>query len=271
MKPDAALVRRADAAEAAACRDMYAAGEGTPLGLAAREVAGATLLVAKGIPMPLFNRVIGLGNAAPATERDLDAVAAEYRAAGIRQWWIHLSPGAQPAALAEMLAARGYAPAQRKAWAKFLRGTAPVPRLDTGLEIRALRAGEENALAEALGAAFEMPPPAAAWFARIAVLPAWRAVVAHDGARVVGGGLLFLHGEDAWLGAGGVRPEARGRHVHRALMLARIGLALEAGCRAIATETGEQMGDEPNPSLRNMLACGFEKVCSRLNYASPTA
>jgi hypothetical protein len=52
-------------------------------------------------------------------------------------------------------------------------------------------------------------------------------------------------------------------------MLARIGLAIEEGARHLVTETGEQIGDEPNPSLRNMLACGFAKICSRENFAAP--
>jgi hypothetical protein len=49
-------------------------------------------------------------------------------------------------------------------------------------------------------------------------------------------------------------------------MAARIRPAIEAGCTAIVTETGEPVGDEPNPSLANMLRCGFVRVASRLNY-----
>lgn len=58
----------------------------------------------------------------------------------------------------------------------------------------------------------------------------------------MGGGLLYLAGRDAWLGA---------------------------GARRIFTETGEQVGDERNHSLANMQWCGFTRVCSRLNYAAP--
>jgi len=51
-------------------------------------------------------------------------------------------------------------------------------------------------------------------------------------------------------------------------MAARIRGAIEAGCTAIVTGTGEPVGDEPNPSLANMLRCGFARVGSRLNYES---
>jgi hypothetical protein len=53
-------------------------------------------------------------------------------------------------------------------------------------------------------------------------------------------------------------------------MTLRIGLAIDAGCTEIVTETGEPVGDEPSPSLRNMRACGFSQAYSRLNYSAPT-
>ena len=81
--------------------------------------------------------------------------------------------------------------------------------------------------------------------------------------------MLFIEGDTAWLGSGGVLPESRGHHAHRALMTLRIELAIQAGCRHIITETGEPVGDESNPSLRNMEACGFSKLFSRKNYAAP--
>lgn len=121
-----------------------------------------------------------------------------------------------------------------------------------------------------IAATFEMPPGWAPWFARLLSEPRWRGVAALDNGQMIGGGLLHLQGSNAWLGAGGVRPEARRRGAHRAMMTLRIQEAIDAGCTRIITETGEAMADEPNPSLRNMEACGLNKICSRLNYAAPT-
>ncbi len=267
-------IRAADAIEAAAFRDMYAAAPPAlraQLGFDVQEIAGATLLVARGAPEPFFNRVIGLGVTQPDSEAALDAVIAAYRAAGVKSWWIHLTPGAEPAALASWLARRGFVLAKRRAWAKVLRGTEAPPEVATPLEVRAARAGEEHALADSIAAAFGMPAAFAPWFAALAFRQHWRAYVALDAGRVVGGGLLYLDGTDAWLGAGAVRAEQRGRHAHRALMALRIREALAAGCARIFTETGEPVGDEPNPSLANMQWCGFRRVCSRLNYAAPAA
>lgn len=270
--PDLSLVRDLDAVEAAAYRDMFAAAPkelSSALGLATREVAGATLLMAPGLPTPMFNRVIGLGNAKQASDEDLERIAGGYREAGIESWWIHLSPGARPESLATTLGRRGFTLPARKAWVKVLRDDPAPLAVDTDVEIRAIRTGEEQALGETLCAAFGMPASMAGWFARLAVRPNWQAVVASDGRRIVGGGLLHRQDRFAWLGAGGVRPEARGRRVHRALMALRIRLAIAAGQTRVTTETGEPVGDEPNPSLRNMTACGFARVFTRLNLAAP--
>ena len=273
MNPlDLALVRDLDAVEAAACRDMLAAAPqelSSALGLATREVAGATLLMAPGLPTPMFNRVIGLGNAQSASDDDVERIATAYREAGIRSWWIHLSPGARPESLAAALGRRGFALPALKAWVKVLRDDPAPLEVETDVEARPIRKGEEQALGETLCAAFEMPASMAGWFACLAVRPGWQAVAASDRGRIIGGGLLHLQDRFAWLGAGGVRPEARGRRAHRALMALRIRLAIEAGRTRITTETGEPVGDEPNPSLRNMAACGFAKVFARLNFVAP--
>jgi hypothetical protein len=273
-EPSLSMIHHLDAVEAAAYRDLFAAAPAAlaaRLGLSVHKLAGAVLLVAPGIPSSMFNRVIGLGNVQPADEAVLTDIETVYRDAGVKEWWMHLSPGARPAALVDRLAARGYAPPPRSTWAKMLRGIEPPEDVATGLDVRLIRPGEEGALGTTVCAAFGMPAEWAPWFARAAVREHWQGVAAFDGDRLIGGGLLYRDGKDAWLGAGGVLPEARGRHAHRALMLLRLRLAIAAGCTRITTETGEPVGDEPNPSLRNMYACGFSKVCSRLNYAAPAA
>jgi len=271
---DLSRMHQLDAIEAAAYRDMF---ENAPralagaLGIETREVAGATLLMAPGMPTPMFNRVIGLGNEFPATDDALDAIGDVYRDAGTGEWWLHLTPGAQPAGLEATLTARGFVQASRPAWAKVVRDRAPPAPVETALDIRLVMKGEEPALGETLCLAFEMPGAWGAWFSQLASLPQWRAVGAFDHGKMVGGGLLYLNGNEAWLGAGGVLPAARRQHAHRALMTLRIQLAIDAGCDQIATETGEPVNEEPNPSLRNMYASGFVKAFLRRNYAAPTS
>jgi hypothetical protein len=261
-----------EAVEAGACREIFAAAPqdlAAALGIRTVEVAGATLLIASGIPDPFFNRVIGLGVHRPATEAELDQVIATYREAGCKKWWLHLTPGAQPAAIPKWLAARGFAPPPRRSWAKMLRATEPPPSFATTLEVRQAMSSEFGATAEAICRAYGMPIAFTPWFESISRRAHWRTYAAIEHGSVVGAGLLYLDGASAWLGAGGVRSEYRGRNAHRVLMAMRIADAIAAGCNRITTETGEPVSDEPNPSLANMQRCGFSKVYSRLNYAAP--
>jgi GNAT superfamily N-acetyltransferase len=269
----AAAIDRLDGAEATAYRDMFAAAPAPlarSLGLEAREIAGATLLIAPGLPAPEFNRVVGLGNGGAVSDAQLDAVAQAYRAAGARTWWVQASPSEHAGGLIAQLTARGFAPPKRRAWVKMSRGAQRRAAVACGAEVRAARPEEHAALAEAVCAAFGMPAAIAPWLAALAARPGWRAAAAVLDGELVGGGFVHLQRERAWLGASGVRPAARGRHVHRALITLRIEQALEAGCTLITTETGEPIGDEPNPSLRNMQACGFGAAYSRFNYAAPS-
>jgi hypothetical protein len=260
-----------DAIEAAAFEDFFAAAPkplARDLGLRVTKIAGATLLHAPGIPQAMFNRAIGLGVHCPLAEAELDAAIAEFRAAGFASYWIHYNPVAAPITLPNWLQARGFTLPSRRSWAKMCRGAEPVVEIDVDFEVREAKPGEARALAQVVCNAFAMPSAFEPWFVGLAARPRWRAYAALDGTRVVGAGYLYLEGTDAWLGIGGVLPEMRGRNAHRALMALRIRDAVLAGCARIATETGEPIGSEPNPSLANMRYCGFRQVCSRLNYAA---
>jgi hypothetical protein len=276
--PALEAVRLADELEAAAWADYVAAAPPAiagALGLAAEEVGGATLLLAPAIPSSLFNRAIGLGVRRPATEADVDAIVERYRSAGCREAWIHLGPASAPAELAGWLTARGLALARRPRWAKVVRGAEPAPAISTALAIRPLAAADGPAFAEVLAAAFEMPASFGPWNQALIGRPGWRTYGAFEPAggpedggagRLVAVAAMHLAGGRAWLGFGGTRPDARRRGGQGALMARRIADAIAAGCSFLATETGEPVDGEANPSLANMYRCGFRRACSRLNF-----
>ncbi len=274
VSEDTLLAYRHDAVEAAAYRDMVAAAPPSlahALGLETRDVRSATLLVAPGLPTPIFNRVIGLANGAAATQGDLDAIAQAYRSAGVRTWWIHATPGPHFDDLCALLESNGYALPSRRAWAKMWRGPEPSPEVSSASEIGRASPGDATEVGAVLSAAFGMPPSAATWLASLVGRGGWLTAVARLDGKIVGAGMLHRQGRAGWLGIGGVREDARGARAHRALMAWRIREAIVLGCSDIVTETGEPTGDEPNPSLRNMEACGFRRLCSRLNFAAPAA
>jgi GNAT superfamily N-acetyltransferase len=269
---DPSLIRRLDTIEADAYRDMYAAAGpqfASAVGLATREIGGATLLVAPRIPTPMFNRVIGLGNTQSASADILDEITARFHGAGVRQWWIHLAPMAQPDTLARDLASRGFTDPPRRNWVKFVHDNKTLPQVETGYDIRLVRAEEGQIFGETVCAAFEMPASLAPWYAQLPNCDGWKAVGAFDGDNMVGCALVWMRGKNAWMGADGVLPKARRHRVHRALIAYRVNFALDAGCDCIATETGEPVGDETNPSLRNISTSGYKQIFLRANYAAP--
>ena len=271
------LALLADTVEAAAYRDMFAAAPvelAQALSMRAEQLDGVTLLIARGIPDPVFVRAIGMGNDGRADATLIDAVTAVFNDAKTGSYLVHVNPSLAPRELAPLLEARGFTLAKRRTWAKMVRGAAPLSPCDTTLTVREANPNERTATSQAIAGAFGMPPPFAAWVQKLAERSAWTMMTALDGDRVVGGGLLYIdRGVDedpvSWLGLGGVALDARRHHAHRAIMAARIEHALAHGCKHIVTETGEPIGNEPNPSLRNMYRLGFERVASRLNYVSP--
>lgn len=267
MKLDSDEGRRlADSIEARAMADVYAAAP-SAFELRTETVAGATLLLAPRIPASFFNRVIGFGVFEPATERALERILDRCGAARPRDFWLHLNPVARPAEIADWLAARGLAPPPRRSWAKFLRGAAPCSARATGLSVRAARASDAAAIARVVCAAFGMPAALEPWFAALVGRPGWSFVVAEADGRIAATGAAFIEGSTAWLGVGATLAEYRNRGAQSALLAARIELAADAGCTVLATETGESIAGEANPSLNNIRRAGFVQVCSRLNYA----
>lgn len=262
----------ADDAEALAFADLYAAAPPAlrdRLGLRVERVRDATLLLAPGLPAPMFNRAIGLGLGRAADLEAIYAVREIYRQAGVFGWWLHWNPHGAPPDMVAQLKALGFAQPPRRRWAKMLRQADDPPRIATDLGVAAAEPAQVGAVVWAIAAAFEMPPYMADWMLALHGRPAWRTYAVTEGADVVGGGFLFVSGELAWLGMGSVASTHRRRGGQGALMALRIADAIAAGARIQATETGEPISDEPNPSLAKMFRCGFAQVASRLNFVAP--
>lgn len=268
----AAAAALADEAEALAFADLYAAAPAhlqTQLKLRVEQLAGATVLLAPGMPSPMFNRVIGLGLQQGASMDDVASLIGTYRRAGHPGWWLHWSPFAGPRELPAQLVQMGFTQPARRSWAKVLRAAGAAPHIPTDLNIGLASDAQAGDVARVIAQAFEMPPFMVDWLHGLHGRPGWGLYAVTADAAVVGGGCLFRSGDLAWLGMGAVVPSHRRRGGQGALMARRIADATEAGARHIVTETGEPIADEPNPSLANMKRCGFAVVASRLNFAGP--
>lgn len=263
----------ADKVEASAFADFYHAAPTSlqeQLGLKICAVAGTTVLLAAGIPDPMFNRAIGFGMRATASLEDAQEIVATYRRAGVRSWWLHWNPFASPVDLPDRLREAGFTEPRRKSWAKMLRGASAPPVIDTDLAITPVTEDQLPETVKAIMAAYEMPAFMGDWLRRLHKRSRWTLYGVSDHGRMVGGGAVYVDAAEAWLGLGGMLPSHRRRGGQGGLMARRIADAIAKGATRIVTETGEPIANEPNPSLGNMLRCGFTHVASRLNLASPT-
>lgn len=261
------MIDHADAVEAAALADLVTRAPrevADALGITVERHGGA-LAVRCPAPISLFNRVIGIGTLAPPDPALIDDAVARARAHGAPMIWIHVASTAPPT-LIDALVERGFRKAKRAAWAKMARGTAPPPVIPCDLRVEEVGLDRAADVGRVLAEAFAPPPPMTALLVTPVGRRAWRTFAALDGDDVVGCGMAFVDGDAAWLGMGGTLRSHRCRGAQGALMARRIGEAIAAGCRWIVTETGEPIADEPNPSLGNMLRCGFTQIDSRANW-----
>ncbi len=105
---------------------------GNPTGVATTAVGGAVAFGLTAIDFGFFNRAVGLGNAQPATEANVEAASEFYLDRGVAQSVIHVAPGAQPAELGPWLKERGYVMGAR--WVKMWRDLGDLPAPDPSAE-----------------------------------------------------------------------------------------------------------------------------------------
>jgi GNAT superfamily N-acetyltransferase len=270
---DAELAARGENIEKLAWADLVQAAplwSRISMRMVAEEKHGVLLLASREVPSLLFNRVIGLGQSAPASDRQIADLMDRYWTLGISDYWVHAGPYTHPPRLGRMLHAHGLS-LYRRSWVKMMRPAHPVHALSSQIRTRPATLEDAHAVASIVGPAFDLGQRAAELFTNLIDRPRWSVLVAELDAQVVGAAGLFVDGEMAYLAFAATRPKFRRLGTQRALMQARINLASEAGCSWIATETGFPLtADEPNPSYHNMLWAGFRPVEIRDNYSPPS-
>ncbi|MDQ3938806.1 MAG: GNAT family N-acetyltransferase [Chloroflexota bacterium] len=140
-------------------------------------------------------------------------------------------------------------------------GQASTP---TGVRIRRLGAGETERWDEVFAAtgsggvdaAGSSPWPAVA--AGLVEHPHAHLLLAEIDGQPVGAGMLYVSRRTGWLRAGAVVPAARGRGIQRALIAARVRLALEQRCELVGSTA--ELG---SVSARNLGRMGFRQIGRR--------
>jgi hypothetical protein len=251
-----ALVAQIEAVERDAWLDIYTAAPPpirSALGIVGRRVDDGALLICRAIDHLQFNRFGYLGFAAPARAEAVDAALADFDAAGVKNWIVHVAQGAD--SLDCLCAARGLTPHPRS-WAKFIRDDRAAPAAATTLAVREVGADEGRAFGAAAAAGFGMPPVVGEWLA---------ALVGFDGDTPGSAGALFIDGTCGWLGIGATVGSHRQRGAQSAILAARINAAIALGCSVLTTETGIPHSGEAAPSYANIQRAGFAVAYPRPN------
>jgi GNAT superfamily N-acetyltransferase len=229
------------------------------------EVGPVALPVLAAVPSAVYSRVLGLGVEEPATPELVDAVLAELRRLGVSRAFAHVGPYSRPSGFAQWLVDRGLT-RYRRSWMRFVREREAVSEARTELSMRPAQREDCEALDAVACEAFEVPDVARGAFGAVVGRPGWHVFVAADGDKIVGVGSLFVENDLGWVAFGSVAQSSRGRGAQSALLQARIQQALDLGCRAIFTETGEAVPGDPQHSYRNILRAGFRELVLRDNY-----
>lgn len=262
----------AEEIERAALEDLHAAAPAevrAALGLEARRIGAASVSIAAALPASavVVNRALGAGVDAPETEETVAAIVDAFRAAGAARWFVHVHPEARPAEIPAWLEARGLE--RTRGWMKFVRGTEPVPEPATDLAIREVGPEWAEAFARIVCDAFDLGQAAEPWLAALPGRDRWHVFMSFEGDTPAGAGALFIDGDRAWTDFGATAPAFRRRGSQSALLRARLRLALDRGCHAIHTCTGEEVPGDPQHSYANILKTGFREDYARANYAPP--
>lgn len=238
--------------------------EGAGLGLHVSKHASATVFAASGLDVLGFNRVVGLGVTVPATEAHLDAVIARYEAAGVRRFFVQVSPAAMPPALFDWLRARGFV--HYNNWVKLVRGVEHPPEVETGLRIEEIGMERAETFGLIVAAGFGWPSLVQRLLVRFVGRPGWRHYLAYEGTTPVAAAGLYVDGAYGYLGPAATLSAYRGRGAQQALIARRIRDAAALDCSALVTETAEDRPGREAPSFRNMRRAGFEVAYLRPNY-----
>ena len=235
------------------------------IGLTVRRVGGGVLWALRDDPTGgFFCRAVGQGVSEPLTADVLDELVRTAAAAGAPVVCVQPSPRVITPEVSALLADRGFAAG--RTWEKLLRDVSAPPEVTTDLRIAGVEPDRAEGYATVTRTAFGMPDLLQPLVAAQTRAAGWMTYGAFDRDELVGGAAMFVHGEVAALSGAATLPSHRGRGAQRALMARRIADAAAAGCRWIATETGSETAEDPNPSLHNMHWAGFTTLYQRTNW-----
>ena len=236
-------------------------------------VGGGVALAVTTDTTGFWNRVLGLGFAESVSAGLLAWIAEFYRHHGIAAATLALAPSILPPDWARLCDQLNISPAEATT-VKLACATGAArahaaehpARLDQGLRLGPVGAGQAREFAEAKSTAFlgRAAPGAYQGQASLGLIgrPGWQSFAVFDGPAIVATGSLHVVENVGHLFGGATLPGYRGRGAQSALIEARVAAARAAGCDWVIAETSVT----DNPSLRNMRRAGLRPYYERQHW-----
>jgi hypothetical protein len=270
--------RAIERAEVAAWLDLY---EAAPPDFAARQglsIASDGDLVwttCTTIPFIHFNCVKNIGVDTPATEDQVDALLAHYRAAGIMRPWFYTNPHAEPTRLRCWLEARGLQ--HQGGWERIHRDATPLPDEplfpgDPLIPVNDLVVDEVTRRTASEWASFidaKYRLPTSQWLMALVGRKGWRHYMLKRRGAVVAVRSLFISDGAAWSGIEAPVPGIMAPSFDVDAMLGerlvRDGIA--AGAKLFVADIEAPRPDRDGPAYRNYDRLGFKLAYLRNHYS----
>ena len=203
-----------------------------------------------------FNRVHLCGAEQGLTADGMARIADLFRQAGVRKFYVWLSPGPRLDAVRGWLTDAGMTRVRHVTYPTLMRDVIMPSRAASRIEAREMDAIEAVRLAEC--------HEGIAWpdYLRSAGAPGFHHFMAFDGGRPIATAVLCVLNDLGYLGAALTAEPFRGRGAQQALIARRVETAALLGCRILVSETLSILKD----SLGNLQKAGFTPVFEKEVY-----
>lgn len=238
----------------------------SPVKCFASVIGGAFVGAVPEVDVLALNRVIGLGLNGRIDMKTIDAIINFYKLAGVKRFFVQLSPFLKKSDTEMLLLSRGFK--LRNRWAKLQRtAAAPIPSVTAELGVVTVSKSDAELYAEIIYNSFDWEDEILKdWLAQTVGTLGYRHYFATYKGKPVAAAALYVSREQASMAFAGTLREYRGLGAQGLLLRTRIQDAYRAGCRHIISETGENTPERPAASYRNMKRFGFEEAYLRDNW-----
>jgi len=278
LVPDLELVRRVQAAESGYTVSRLKVLErlpGNPAGIAYRREGRVLAMQARRLPIPLFNRVVGMDDSQSALVAELTAW---FRVAGVRGRFDVL-PGESTSQLCHRLAAEGYVQTGTENGAGYaesgfhatLYGEPQEAPEQAAKTVDTERISSPDMLERFLDTYCEgwsmsqqgregFKNNVRGWLGE----PGWHLYLATIGGSGAGTAILYMHQGVGYFADASTTPSARGRGVHQALLARRWHDAHDAGAQLVCGQAAYL-----STSHRNMERAGLRLLHTQAIWMAP--